>query len=376
MDTGSTLYQKLQRSLARQKKKKFSERSKKSYKTRRENQRKKNEEDGNGYHTDRELKRYQQQRVDAYNAFWDRRRRDLAAWNKKQHEEAVKRKKERERLKKIEDRKKAKEREKERAKKERMKEREKRKRKEKLRKYWSRRLKKHNIGVAKPYIIYLAQNGKSYRWKDKIGRYKNLELARQKIKELKEAEKDVIFERLNKTYEDGTMESNYEYVIFKDVKDGEAKSAYLKNEYGKYVEHNVEIRGKNYEIIEKYPAKVEDDVWVFGCNPRNDRKTFAWVFDNVLNEGFSSSHDMKRIYLYYNKVVFRNDDNEIDIVICKVAADAVRFYNLLQAYGKKGPYLFMGNVDRYSALCPDLEKLLKEKTGWTTNKLRRKQNRF
>ena len=64
------------------------------------------------------------------------------------------------------------------------------------------------------------------------------------------------------------------------------------------------------------------------------------------------------------------------IVICKTARDAVRYYNTLQKYCKKGPYLFMGAVTTKSALCPWLEKLLIEKTGWDTHKLRRNQHRF
>ena len=203
-----------------------------------------------------------------------------------------------------------------------------------------------------------------------------LEEARGRVKELLVAEEDILFEKQSKTYEDGTMDVIYEYVIFKDVRDDEPQPTYLKNEYGKYVEHNVQYNGKNYEIIEKCKAKVEDDVWVYGYDPRNDRKTFAWVFNNVLNEGFSSAYDMKRIYLYHNKIVFCNDANEIDIVICKNASDAVRFYNVLQKHCKKGPYLFMGAVTTKSALCESLEKLLLEKTGWDIGKLRRNQHRF
>jgi hypothetical protein len=240
-----------------------------------------------------------------------------------------------------------------------------------------KRLLKHPIWIynIKPYKIYVAMNGHCLK-NGRIGTYKTLEEARQGVREAKKAEEDIIFERLTKTYPDGTMSETYEYVIFKDVRDEEPKSTYLKNEYGKYVEHNVKFNGKNYEIIEKYPAKVEDTVWVFGYNPRSDRKTFAWIFNNVLNEGFTSSVDMKRIYLYHNKVVFCNDKNEIDIIICKTARDAARFYYTLQQYCKKGPYLFMGVVTTKSALCKPLEKLLVEKTGWEIGKLRRNQHRF
>lgn len=376
MDTGSTLYIKLQKSLARQKTAKKRAAAKQGVKNRKERERRENEEAGNGYHTNKQLKAYRKMSVDMHNEIVKRREEGLQRWYERRRKEAAKRKKEQERIKKKEAEKKAKEKARLKAKKEREEAKRRAKRREQLNKKLSKQMKKHNIYVPKPYLVYLSLNGQSFRWKDRIGRYKNLEDARMKINELKAAEEDIIFERLTRTYDDGTTESNYEYVIFKDVKGDEPKSTYMKNEYGKYVEHNVKINGKNYEIVEKCKAKVEDTFWVFGYDSRNDRKTFAWIFNNVLNEGFSGQYDMKRIYLYHNKVIFCNDRNEIDIIICKVASDAVRFYNLLQVYCKKGPYLFMGNVTTKSALCPSLEKLLIEKTGWTKEKLRRNQNRF
>ena len=377
MDTGSTAYMKLQKSLARKKKAKNKARAEKAAATRRENQRKRNEENGHGYLTDRQLK----QRInigikkrDEWRKEVERKRKEgLERYRKEKRAEI----RERERLK-------AKEKKAIQHKKEVEKRRAERKaatlsakKKQKKIEKDRKRLLKHPIWqkALKPYKIYVAINGHCLK-NGRIGIYKTLDEARQGIKEAKKAEEDIIFERLTKTYPDGTMSETYEYVIFKDVRDEEPKSTYLKNEYGKYVEHNVKFNGKNYEIIEKYPAKVEDTVWVFGYDPRYDRKTFAWVFNNVLNEGFSSSHDMKRIYLYHNKVVFCNDINEIDIVICKTARDAVRYYTTLQQYCKKGPYLFMGAVTTKSALCPALEKLLVEKTGWTLDKLRRNQHRF
>ena len=368
MDTGSTLYKRLQASLERQKKAKRKEAAKKCKKTKTENQRKRNEAAGLGYHTDNEVKAYEK----CSKRMKKRKKEIIDAWNKKQKQMAAKRRREKERLKREELKKKEKEKEK----KLKQKRREQKKRKERNRRKQSRRMKKHNIWRPKTFIVYLAQNGQSYRHKNKIGSYFTLDEARDKVKSLMEEEKNVIFERLNKTYEDGTMESNYEYVIYKDLRGGEAKPSYLKNEFGKYVEHTVENGNKSYEILEKYKARIEDTVWVYGYDWNTDRKTFAWVYDNVLNEGFSSSYDMKRIYLYHNKVVFCNDRNEIDIVICKTASDASRFYAILQKYCKKGPYLFMGVVTTKSALCEPLEKLLVGKTGWSIETLRRNQNRF
>ena len=377
MDTGSTLYAKLQKSLARKKKTKYKARSVKAAASRRENQRTRNEAEGHGRVTDRELKakrkngqkyveRFKKRVAEKRKEGLERYRREKRAEIRERERAKAKERKEIQHQKEIEKRKK-----------ERKEAREMAKRKARNARRTSKRLLKHPIWQKslKPYKIYVAMNGHCMK-KGRKGSYYTLDEARDRIKELKKEEEDILFERLTKTYPDGTTSETYEYVIFKDVRDEEPKSTYLKNEYGKYVEHNVKFNGKNYEIIEKYPAKVEDTVWVFGYDPRNDRKTFAWVFNNVLNEGFSSAVDIKRIYLYHNKVVFCNDENKIDIVICKTARDAVRYYSTLQKYCKKGPYLFMGAVTTKSALCPWLEKLLIEKTGWDTHKLRRNQHRF
>lgn len=377
MDTGSTLYKKLQRSLERKKKKKNKEASAKRLATMKENQRKRNEATGKGYLSDRQVKAYQKQSEKmkaAYKKEKEKRRRaGYEAYLKRKHAEMrareLEERKEKEKIKK----KKEKEKQKEYRRIQKIKAKNKAKRIEKDRK----RLLKHPIWIynQKPYKVYLSLNGHSCK-NGNLGRYKTLEEAKDRVKELKKEEENIIFERLSKTYPDGTMELNYEYVIFKDLRNDEAKPIYLKNEYGKYVEHNVYSKGRNYEIVEKCPAKIEDTFWVFGYDPRKDRKTFAWIFNNILNEGFSGPYDMKRIYLYHNKVIFRNDNNEIDIIISKTARDAVRYYNTLQKYSKKGPYLFMGAVTTKSALCESLEKLLVEKTGWEIDKLRRNQHRF
>ena len=377
MDTGSTLYKKFQKQLARKKHLKRKDAAAKAAKTRKENQRKRNEEAGLGYFSDNQVKAYKKMGEDMKKEWLKnrekKRKEGYKAYLNRKHAEMRAREREKAREKK----KAAEIREKERIRNEKKRARESAKKHAKRVEWDRKRLLKHPIWIyaQNPYKVYIAANGHCMK-KKCLGRYKTLDDARNRVKELLAAENEIYFEKTSKTYSDGTMDVAYEYVIFKDVHSNEPKSTYLKNEFGKYVEHNVKYNGKNYEIIEKYKAKVEDDVWVFGYDPRNDRKTFVWIYNNILNEGFSGPYDMKRIYLYHNKVVFCNDKNQIDIIICKTARDAVRFYNTLQEYCKKGPYLFMGAVTTKSALCEPLEKLLVEKTGWEIGKLRRNQHRF
>ena len=377
MDTGSTLYKKLQKSLERSKKAKRRDAANKAAKTRTENQRRRNEEAGLGYHSDNEIKSYRK-RGEEMKREWlknreKKRKEGYEAYLRRKHAEMRARETERRR----EKRKAEKDRERELARKNRKKASELKKKRAKRAMRDRKRLLKHPIWQysLNPYKVYVAVNGHCMKNGVK-GRFKTLEEARKFVDELVDAESGITFERLSKTYSDGTMESNYEYVIFKDVRDGEAKGTYLRNEFGKYVEHRVEYKHGNFEIVEKRRARVEDTVWVFGFDPRKDRKTFSWVCENILNDGFSGEYDMKRIYLYHNKIVFRNDADDIEIVICKNAADAVRFYATLQRVCRKGPYIFMGSVTTKNAMCESLERLLVERTGWNVGKLRRNQHRF
>lgn len=373
MDTGSTLYKRCQASVKRSKARKRKEAARKGAITRRENQRKRNEEAGIGYLTDNEVKMYKKLSEKRKKEIRKKRISGIKKWNEQQKRDAEKRRKIREREKKELARKKEIIKRREARKLETVK----RHRREKMVERARKRMLKNKPWkhMIRPYRVYIAANGHCLKT-GKLGTYKTLEEARARVRELKEAEKNIFYERETKTYNDGTQELAYEYVIFKDLRDAEPKTTYLKNEFGKYVEHNVMCAGKNYEIIEKCKAKVEDTVWVYGYDPRRDRKTFTWVVNNVLNEGFSGEHDMKRIYLYHCKVVFRNDKNEIDIIICKTARDAARFYIALEKHCKKGPYLFMGIVTTDNAMCESLDKLLIEKTGWPLKKIRRNQHRF
>ena len=79
MDTGSTLYKRLQASLERQKKAKRKEAAKKCKKTKTENQRKRNEAAGLGYHTDNEVKAYEK----CSKRMKKRKKEIIDAWNKK-----------------------------------------------------------------------------------------------------------------------------------------------------------------------------------------------------------------------------------------------------------------------------------------------------
>ena len=76
--------------------------------------------------------------------------------------------------------------------------------------------------------------------------------------------------------------------------------------------------------------------------------------------------------LYKNKIVFKDDDENLDIVFCKTVSDAVRFYNLLQEWIQKNKIkqiFFLGQYNDISEKRRLLENQIMELTGWTKKKI-------
>lgn len=227
------------------------------------------------------------------------------------------------------------------------------------------------------YYIYYSHNNQIHKKAGLIGKYTTAARAAEALALLKKKNEEVIFERRNNAYVD-VDKCTDEYVVlrrkFPDEPDVFGNVS-LKNEYGKLVEHRVEGMDDMF-FVNKIPARVEETIYVYGYDYKKDRKTFQWICENIIMSGFENGYDMKRIYLYHNKVVVRDDNDNVEIILLKCVDDALRFYNLLIKYCGKKHLLYMGNITTDNAMCPKLEELLKAKTGWDTHKLRRNKNRF
>ena len=66
----------------------------------------------------------------------------------------------------------------------------------------------------------------------------------------------------------------------------------MRNEYGKLVEQNLNIDG--WVVIDKYRYNIEETFWVWGYKNKNDRKTFLWIYENIILSNIISSYDFKR----------------------------------------------------------------------------------
>ena len=221
------------------------------------------------------------------------------------------------------------------------------------------------------YKIISCRNGVQNKF---IGRYRDIKEAYDVFNALKTQDNNVIFPS-NITGIHQIENSIDEYILIE--KNEDKTSTLLRNEYGKFVEQTTNKNG--WIIIDKFRYKREEEFWVYGYNSKNDRKTFLWIYNNLIISDLYGNLDFKRIFFYKNKIVIKNDANEIDLVLCKDESDAVRFYNKTEEWIKRDKIkqvLFMGDYSSISDRRRKLEDELIALTGWTKKKVQMKNNTY
>ena len=221
------------------------------------------------------------------------------------------------------------------------------------------------------YKIISCKNGKQNKL---IGKYRNIEDAYEVFNKLKENDKNVIFP-ISSYGNDKLKNSIDEYVLIE--KNDTKEASMLRNEYGVIIEHKTNREG--WIILDKYRYLKEETFWVWGYDKKSDRKTFLWVFQNLLLNAFTSSYEHKMICTYKNKVVIKSDNGYMDLIFCKSQEDSIRFYNLLEKYSRKNRLkraIFIGDFSRVSKQRRKLENELIEFTGLTKRKIQMKNTSF
>ena len=307
---------------------------------------------------------FERRRRKGYEAYLKRKHKEMAEREReeKKRKEKERKKKEKERLKRLEEKKKRPVgRPKKRG--------PKKKRKKKIEKI----PQKVGPKFQKPYSykIISCRNGVQNKF---IGRYRDIKEAYDVFNALKTQDNNVIFPS-NITGIHQIENSVDEYILIE--KNEDKTSTLLRNEYGKFVEQTTNKNG--WIIIDKFRYKREEEFWVYGYNSKNDRKTFLWIYNNLIISDLYDNLDFKRIFLYKNKIVIKNDANEIDLVLCKDESDAVRFYNKTEEWIKRDKIkqvLFMGDYSSISDRRRKLEDELIALTGWTKKKVQMKNNTY
>lgn len=230
----------------------------------------------------------------------------------------------------------------------------------------SRAKKRYKERKTWDYKIISFHNGRQCGYH---GKFYSSEHAYDKIRELMKENENVVFRKLVDNNE--ILESTkYEYIILEKNRYGDKVNLEQRNEYGKMVKQ--ELSTDKWVILDKFQYDVEETFWVWGFNPNTERKTFPWIYENIIMDGLDTKYDIKRVFLYKNKIIIKDDSNNIDMVICKVQSDSIRFYNLIDEWNKKkrNRQVFMlGSLNLPGDRKRKIEEEIMEMTGWSREKV-------
>lgn len=216
------------------------------------------------------------------------------------------------------------------------------------------------------YKIVACRNGKQFKY---IDRFTNSDDAYTRIEQLlKESEKVIIPSEMS--HRDTVKDVVYEYLILEKNRYGDKENAMLRNEFGKLIEHKT--TSDIWVILDKFRYNEEELFWVWGYNNRTDRKDFAWIYENIVKPSVETKYDVIRVMLYKNKVIIKNDREELQMIICKCIDDAVRVYNKMEEFVKEDKIkqiFFMGSYSNRGERKVQLENEIMELTGWDRPKV-------
>jgi hypothetical protein len=243
-------------------------------------------------------------------------------------------------------------------------------------KKWKRpKVKKQRVYTKLPPFSYRIVSCTNYKQRKIIGKYRDRNKAYEAFENLRNNQPKIVFPKT--FYAGDEMAKNYinEYVLL--TTNETERAVYFRDEYGRV--RNVESSSENWRIIDKFKYDVEEDFWVFGMDKVSERKTFDWIYENLLLSNIETMYDFKRVMVYKNKLVIKDDNGHIDLIICKCDGYAVKMYNMMSERARKAKIkqiIFAGDYSAMSEKRLWLEKELLELTGWTLKKLRMKNQTF
>ena len=173
---------------------------------------------------------------------------------------------------------------------------------------------------------------------------------------------------------DEMVESEYELVIIKCKEFGDKDVNKIRDEYGQFT--NYESSDEDWIVVDRANYNIEETFWVYGYHPLLQRKTFDWIFDNIISKDAKNKYMFKSILVYLNKILIEYN-GKLDLILCKNKKDAVRFYNQVEKWctEKKMKYImFIGDI-AHSKYKSDWMDKIQELTHWNRMKIKRPSTR-
>lgn len=222
------------------------------------------------------------------------------------------------------------------------------------------------------FKIVTMLNGKQNGY---VGSYQTYVDAYTKLTELTKLNEEIVFPR--KFLNSGTITPiKEEYLILERNRFGDKTDNLLRNEFGKFVPQKI-INSTKWIVRDKITRFVEETFWVYGFDPKTDRKTTTWIIDNLLIGSIESRFDIVRVVVYKNKLIIQYDDKPMRMVMCKNKSDAIRLYNFISEKIRADRLKQIVCIGAYNVVCDSRRKLeqdIMELTGWSKQKIQRSTN--
>lgn len=222
------------------------------------------------------------------------------------------------------------------------------------------------------YQIYIISKGKQYEYK---GSYTTEEKANKAFYQILEENKKIIFPVM---YINTTKieEAKYELIILKRKEENDNNITKLRNNYGEFVNHV--INSENWVLYDKAPFYKEETFWVYGYHPLFQRKTFSFIFDELVKPKAMKKETMVTFYIFRNKLLI-DTTYHLDLVICKNKSDCIRLYNMLEEFCNKTKkvryYLFNGDWSSERKKVKICVEKIRNLTNWNDVKIKRYNTR-
>lgn len=222
------------------------------------------------------------------------------------------------------------------------------------------------------YKLIITSHNKQVEY---IGYYHTARNANKKFHEMVKESEKVKFPVLNINVSRTITPAKYDLVLLKKKdEDDDSNVTLLRNEYGSYVEH--ETTSENWIVYDKAPYYKEETFWVYGFNPFVQRKTFDFIYDELVKPYSGKKDQILNIYIYKNKLIL-DSLFHVDLVTCKNKDDAIRLHNTIQKYATKDKLkyiLFSGDWSKGDKGRAS-EKKIQELTNWPMLKIQRYSTR-
>lgn len=173
------------------------------------------------------------------------------------------------------------------------------------------------------FQIYIINNNKKI---DFIKCFSTEKQVNKHFMEMLEENKKVVFpkEYLNT---DIIEPCNYELLIIKRKGKDESNITKIRDCYGDLIDH--ETDSENWVVYDKAPYKIEEEFWVYGYSPLHQRKTFNFIYNEIVLPKTKNKNNFLNFIVFKNKLLIETMETQ-DMVICKNKSDCIRLYNELQ----------------------------------------------